>query len=237
MVSRFLAIGAQGKQGYVHSSYAKLITSDVSPSKCALAQEQSVAIRRLEEKEFAFNRELDQWLDRNKTYEEVRSWALVPSLADMHAIVRYRYELPVLKMATGRQRCISKLSEDERNTVLWKGKGRESEIEDEYSILSSRRQPERLKPKSLSFNRAVTCGILEVRLEGDRSVVSWSPRKRGDQEMLFEIILAANYLDIKALLDVGCKTVANMIKGKSPDEIRKTFNIGNNNTHIRVYCR
>jgi len=51
-----------------------------------------------------------------------------------------------------------------------------------------------------------------------------------DQEMLFEIILAANYLDIKALLDVGCKTVANMIKGKSPDEIRKTFNIQNDFT-------
>jgi len=48
-----------------------------------------------------------------------------------------------------------------------------------------------------------------------------------DQEMLFEIILAANYLDIKPLLDVGCKTVANMIKGKSPEEIRKTFNIQN----------
>ncbi|CAN8097163.1 unnamed protein product [Discula destructiva] len=51
-----------------------------------------------------------------------------------------------------------------------------------------------------------------------------------DQEMLFEIILGANYMDIKALLDVGCKTVANMIKGKSPDEIRKTFNITNDFT-------
>ncbi|KAH9977375.1 ubiquitin-protein ligase [Lactifluus volemus] len=51
-----------------------------------------------------------------------------------------------------------------------------------------------------------------------------------DQEMLFEIILAANYLDIKPLIDVGCKTVANMIKGKTPEEIRKLFNIINNVT-------
>jgi len=38
---------------------------------------------------------------------------------------------------------------------------------------------------------------------------------------------AANYLDIKGLLDLTCKAVANLIKGKSPEEIRKTFNIKN----------
>ncbi|XP_032160452.1 S-phase kinase-associated protein 1-like [Mustela erminea] len=45
-----------------------------------------------------------------------------------------------------------------------------------------------------------------------------------DQGILFELILAANYLDIKGLLDVTCKTVVNMIKGKS-EEICKSFNI------------
>ncbi|KAJ3274584.1 suppressor of kinetochore protein mutant [Terramyces sp. JEL0728] len=51
-----------------------------------------------------------------------------------------------------------------------------------------------------------------------------------DQGTLFEIILAANYMDMQGLLDLGCKTVANMIKGKSVEEIRKTFNITNDFT-------
>ncbi|RKP05328.1 Skp1 family, dimerization domain-containing protein [Thamnocephalis sphaerospora] len=48
-----------------------------------------------------------------------------------------------------------------------------------------------------------------------------------DQGTLFEMILAANYLDIRSMLDLTCKTVANMIKNKTPEEIRKTFNITN----------
>lgn len=34
-----------------------------------------------------------------------------------------------------------------------------------------------------------------------------------DQPMLFDLILAANYLDIRPLLDLTCHTVAAMIKG------------------------
>lgn len=48
-----------------------------------------------------------------------------------------------------------------------------------------------------------------------------------EQVTLFEMIVAANFLDIKPLLDLTCRTVANMIKGKKPNEIRELFNIKN----------
>ncbi|KAF3644038.1 E3 ubiquitin ligase complex SCF subunit sconC [Capsicum annuum] len=41
---------------------------------------------------------------------------------------------------------------------------------------------------------------------------------------------AANYLNIKSLLDLTYQTVADMIKGKTPEEIHKTFNIKNDFT-------
>ncbi|XP_020586884.1 SKP1-like protein 1B [Phalaenopsis equestris] len=70
---------------------------------------------------------------------------------------------------------------------------------------------------------------------GDKSVEeelkNWdSEFVKVDQATLFDIILAANYLNIKGLLDLTCQTVADMIKGKTPEEIRKTFNIKNDFT-------
>ncbi|XP_037452064.1 SKP1-like protein 1 [Triticum dicoccoides] len=56
--------------------------------------------------------------------------------------------------------------------------------------------------------------------------------KLGDAEFikvnhatLFDLIQAASYLKIKGLLDLTCQTVADMIRGKTPEEIRNFFNI------------
>ena len=51
-----------------------------------------------------------------------------------------------------------------------------------------------------------------------------------EQEILFELILAANFMDIKPLLELTCATIASMVKGKTPEEIRQHFNIVNDYT-------
>lgn len=46
-----------------------------------------------------------------------------------------------------------------------------------------------------------------------------------EQEFLYELVKAANYMDIKPLLSLTCSTIACMFKGKEPYEIRRKFNI------------
>ena len=46
-----------------------------------------------------------------------------------------------------------------------------------------------------------------------------------EQEPLFKLILAANYLDMPDLLELGICKLATMVKGKDPEEIKRLFNI------------
>ena len=48
-----------------------------------------------------------------------------------------------------------------------------------------------------------------------------------DQSLLYDLLMAANYLDAEKLLKLICWKVAEMIKGKEPEEIRQIFNIKN----------
>tara|TARA_B100000902_G_scaffold394221_1_gene450092 strand:+ start:677 stop:1291 length:615 start_codon:yes stop_codon:yes gene_type:complete len=50
--------------------------------------------------------------------------------------------------------------------------------------------------------------------------------------VLFEMILAANFLDLKHMLNLTCKSVAEMIKGKTPTEIKKVFGIEGDFTDV-----
>ena len=48
-----------------------------------------------------------------------------------------------------------------------------------------------------------------------------------NQSILFDLIMAANYLLMDSLIDLTCQTVADMIKDKSVEEIREVFQIKN----------
>jgi S-phase kinase-associated protein 1 len=51
-----------------------------------------------------------------------------------------------------------------------------------------------------------------------------------DVSMLFALVVAANYLEVKPMLILVCLAVANLIRGKSPQEIRDAFGIKNDLT-------
>ncbi|KAF3673430.1 SKP1-like protein 20 [Capsicum chacoense] len=66
------------------------------------------------------------------------------------------------------------------------------------------------------------------RLKKSNSIAA--SKKKFDDSSRPYLPKASNYLNIESLLDLTCQTVADMIKGKTTEEIRKTFNIKNNFT-------
>merc|ERR1712060_589892 len=89
----------------------------------------------------------------------------------------------------------------------------------DYCKYHKDKSPEEIQ-KPLKSTNLLECGVSEW----DAEYVNI------DQEILFELISAANYLDIKSLLDLTCAKVASMIKGENTKEIRKQFNIVNDFT-------
>jgi S-phase kinase-associated protein 1 len=51
-----------------------------------------------------------------------------------------------------------------------------------------------------------------------------------DNNLLFDLVKAANFMDIKPLNDLTCMATALLIKGKSATELRQLFNISNEDT-------
>jgi S-phase kinase-associated protein 1 len=47
---------------------------------------------------------------------------------------------------------------------------------------------------------------------------------------IFDLIMAAHYMDIQPLMELGAAKIASMIRGKTAEEIRELFNIENDFT-------
>lgn len=64
-------------------------------------------------------------------------------------------------------------------------------------------------------------------IENIRDLDEWEKAYVGnmDQPATFQLILAANYLDIKPLLNLLCKSVALQLAGKTPEQIKAYFGI------------
>ncbi|KAK4428448.1 SKP1-like protein 1B [Sesamum alatum] len=50
---------------------------------------------------------------------------------------------------------------------------------------------------------------------------------RAEMSVLFDVVLAANYLNIKGLLDLVCQEIADRMQNKSVRWVRKIFGIDN----------
>ncbi|KAL5201664.1 hypothetical protein ABZP36_036018 [Zizania latifolia] len=49
-------------------------------------------------------------------------------------------------------------------------------------------------------------------------------------DLLYDVLTAANFLEIEELIDLGCKRVGELMKGKTPQQIRELFKIDNDFT-------
>uniref|UniRef100_A0A6B2LLI1 SKP1-like protein n=1 Tax=Arcella intermedia TaxID=1963864 RepID=A0A6B2LLI1_9EUKA len=61
--------------------------------------------------------------------------------------------------------------------------------------------------------------------KADEAFIEGLPAAGRPYEKLCELMLAANYLDIKSLLDLACKTLAKKVIGKDPKQLCLEFGV------------
>jgi len=63
--------------------------------------------------------------------------------------------------------------------------------------------------------------------EKSENIVPWDQNfvSNLSSTMKFDLVSASHFLDIKPLLNLICKDIANSLKGKSPEELRKILDI------------
>lgn len=92
-----------------------------------------------------------------------------------------------------------------------------SELREEHDIIHLH------SVKHDTMNQIVSwCNSYEITNTFDKDFVTTNE--------LFDIINAAHTLDIQPLLDDACKVVAELIRDKTPEQIRQAFNIVNDFT-------
>lgn len=91
-------------------------------------------------------------------------------------------------------------------------------------VLTAEEEAEEDRVKCTPQNELITWH--DNQLKRRDNIPAWDVAFMGnDHDMIFKLLNAANYLNIPGLLKVGCKTVALMMKDKSPKEICATFKI------------
>jgi S-phase kinase-associated protein 1 len=87
--------------------------------------------------------------------------------------------------------------------------------------------------KAEALEKPLRGRIEDVISEWDKAFLFTDLVKDHDEkqhETLIDVIMAANFLNVKDLLDLTCACIASMIKGKTPEQIRALFNIENDFT-------
>ncbi|XP_042401504.1 SKP1-like protein 1A [Zingiber officinale] len=88
-----------------------------------------------------------------------------------------------------------------------------------------------LSPSSSTAAAASSSSSISSKPVSDPALRAWDNEfVKLNNSSLFDIVIAANYLDIEELVDLVLETVADRIKGKQAQEIRRQFNIENDFT-------